>query len=204
MSEAAAATQSGGEKSVTTILFLLAMQKSAPCPFRIIDEINQGMDETNERRVMQLVGESSRPSQRECELMGVPVQAPGKSCKRPRAAAAPPAATGAGDADIGSGELDIGHQYFMLTPKLLPDLEYPDHVRIHTVFNGGLVCDGAAKIVDLGQLLAKRRRVAQLSGGPKSLLTIDVERQAAQAAGAAAVRAAAVSFEAAESDEEGY
>ena len=43
--------QSGGEKSVTTIMYLLALQELTPCPFRLVDEINQGMDVTNERRV---------------------------------------------------------------------------------------------------------------------------------------------------------
>lgn len=40
--------QSGGEKSVATLLYLLALQSCTPFPFRVIDEINQGMDEENE------------------------------------------------------------------------------------------------------------------------------------------------------------
>jgi len=44
-------TQSGGEKSVSTMLFLLAMQPISKSPFRLIDEINQGMDNRNERMV---------------------------------------------------------------------------------------------------------------------------------------------------------
>lgn len=43
--------QSGGEKSVSTILFLLAVQSCRMCPFRLVDEINQGMDRHNEKRV---------------------------------------------------------------------------------------------------------------------------------------------------------
>lgn len=33
--------QSGGERSVSTILYLVALQGVAACPFRIVDEINQ-------------------------------------------------------------------------------------------------------------------------------------------------------------------
>ena len=36
--------QSGGEKSVSTILFLLALQSISSSPFILVDEINQGMD----------------------------------------------------------------------------------------------------------------------------------------------------------------
>jgi len=43
--------QSGGERSVSTILYLVALQGVAACPFRIVDEINQGMDPQNERKV---------------------------------------------------------------------------------------------------------------------------------------------------------
>ncbi|XP_074875786.1 structural maintenance of chromosomes protein 5 isoform X1 [Buteo buteo] len=47
--------QSGGEKSVSTMLYLMALQELNRCPFRVVDEINQGMDPMNERRVFELV-----------------------------------------------------------------------------------------------------------------------------------------------------
>ncbi|XP_071794397.1 structural maintenance of chromosomes protein 5-like isoform X1 [Asterias amurensis] len=47
--------QSGGERSVSTILYLMALQELNKCPFRVVDEINQGMDPNNERRVFELV-----------------------------------------------------------------------------------------------------------------------------------------------------
>ncbi|KAF2458103.1 P-loop containing nucleoside triphosphate hydrolase protein [Lineolata rhizophorae] len=43
--------QSGGERSLTTIFYLMAMQSLARAPFRVVDEINQGMDPRNERMV---------------------------------------------------------------------------------------------------------------------------------------------------------
>jgi len=45
------ASQSGGEKSVATMLYLLCLQEVTLGPFRMVDEINQGMDATNERRI---------------------------------------------------------------------------------------------------------------------------------------------------------
>jgi chromosome segregation ATPase len=54
--------QSGGERSVTTILFLMSLQDLAKSPFRVVDEINQGMDPRNERMIHeQIVQGASRP-----------------------------------------------------------------------------------------------------------------------------------------------
>ena len=47
--------QSGGEKSVSTILYLLALQKIDTAPFRLVDEINQGMDKYNEKLVLEML-----------------------------------------------------------------------------------------------------------------------------------------------------
>lgn len=43
--------QSGGERAVSTIFYLMALQSLARAPFRLVDEINQGMDPRNERYV---------------------------------------------------------------------------------------------------------------------------------------------------------
>jgi hypothetical protein len=43
---------SGGERSMSTMLLLLAMQETTPMPFRIVDEINQGVSAFNERGLM--------------------------------------------------------------------------------------------------------------------------------------------------------
>jgi chromosome segregation ATPase len=37
-----AQVQSGGERSVSTMLYLMALQELCPVPFRCVDEINQG------------------------------------------------------------------------------------------------------------------------------------------------------------------
>ncbi|ELA41936.1 uncharacterized protein VICG_00953 [Vittaforma corneae ATCC 50505] len=55
--------QSGGEKSLTTVLFLLSLQQCEATPFRLVDEINQGMDPYNEKRVFEILGEMGGRSQ---------------------------------------------------------------------------------------------------------------------------------------------
>ena len=43
--------QSGGERAVSTIMYMIALQEFTNSPFRLVDEINQGMDQRNERIV---------------------------------------------------------------------------------------------------------------------------------------------------------
>jgi len=55
--------QSGGERSVSTIFYLMALQDMAKAPFRVVDEINQGMDPRNERLVhARMVDAACRPN----------------------------------------------------------------------------------------------------------------------------------------------
>ncbi|KAG6844359.1 hypothetical protein H0H87_007540 [Tephrocybe sp. NHM501043] len=84
--------QSGGERSLTTILYLLSLTEEARAPFSLVDEINQGMDQRAERSVHNSM-----------------VQV---TCKEDSA------------------------QYFLITPKLLPDLIYHDRMKILCVNNG--------------------------------------------------------------------
>jgi hypothetical protein len=84
-------------------MYLMALQELMVSPFRCVDEINQGLDERNERLVFKrIVENASRP---------------------PRIAS---------DLTSHSG------QYFLITPKLLPNL-YDMEVEAMTVlciFNG--------------------------------------------------------------------
>lgn len=62
--------QSGGERSVSTILYLVALQGVAACPFRVVDEINQGMDPHNERKVFkELVSAATGEGTPQCFLL---------------------------------------------------------------------------------------------------------------------------------------
>ena len=56
---------SGGERSVSTILYLMALQDMMVAPFRCVDEINQGLDDRNERLVFRrIVSNSTRRPKR--------------------------------------------------------------------------------------------------------------------------------------------
>lgn len=55
--------QSGGERSVSTMLYLLALQDLTNCPFRAVDEINQVR--------LALLVLAMGPSMRACELDAV-------------------------------------------------------------------------------------------------------------------------------------
>lgn len=83
--------QSGGERSVATILYLMALQELNVCPFRVVDEINQGMDPRNERKVFEFVVETA--------------------CRANTS------------------------QYFLITPKLLPNLKYGPKMKILCIYN---------------------------------------------------------------------
>ena len=49
---------SGGERAVATVMYLMALQDITDSPFRVVDEINQGMDERNERLVFDQIVQS--------------------------------------------------------------------------------------------------------------------------------------------------
>lgn len=44
-------SQSGGERAVSTVFYMISMQELTTSPFRVVDEINQGMDARNEKVV---------------------------------------------------------------------------------------------------------------------------------------------------------
>ena len=44
---------------MATMLYLVSLQDLTECPFRLVDEINQGMDPTNERMIFEEVSKSA-------------------------------------------------------------------------------------------------------------------------------------------------
>lgn len=92
-----AQTHSGGERSVSTIMYLMGLQNLMVSPFRCVDEINQGLDERNERLVFKRIVENST--------------LPAKKTND-----------------------DHCGQYFLITPKLLPNLEGMENDRITVLF----------------------------------------------------------------------
>jgi len=57
------AAASGGEKSVSTVCYLLALQQIHPMPFYIMDEIDAHLDVLNTKRLATLVASKSGESQ---------------------------------------------------------------------------------------------------------------------------------------------
>ena len=92
-----AQTHSGGERSVSTIMYLMGLQNLMRSPFRCVDEINQGLDERNERLVFKRIVANST---------GEPKDGPSDHCG----------------------------QYFLITPKLLPNLEGMENENITVLF----------------------------------------------------------------------
>jgi len=62
LTQLTAQRQSGGERSLTTIMYLMSLTEHARAPFSLVDEINQGMDQDYERAVHnQLVEVTCKP-----------------------------------------------------------------------------------------------------------------------------------------------
>jgi structural maintenance of chromosomes protein 5 len=128
--------QSGGEKSVATILFLLALQELSQAPFRVVDEINQGMDAENERKIHSLMVETATcasenlvvDSVHEKDAIYHATKLKKKKNKNDN------------EEDNDYPDSHTPHkqykQYFLITPKLLTGLEYNDKMNILCIFNG--------------------------------------------------------------------
>ena len=141
--------QSGGEKSVTTMLYLLTLQEVTNAPFRIVDEINQGMDPKNEEKIFNQIVHASAQYQDH----SLAIRLAGA-----RAARGEDALLDDGDGKEEKEEAEAGAggqkgkalgapQYIVLSPKLLPDLEMPEEVglRVIVMMGGAMGEESAAK-----------------------------------------------------------
>ncbi|CRG88887.1 Structural maintenance of chromosomes protein 5 [Talaromyces islandicus] len=108
--------QSGGERAVSTIFYLMALQSLSASPFRVVDEINQGMDPRNERMVHE-------------RMVDI---------------ACAPRTPAEGDADGVGGT--GGSQYFLITPKLLSGLVYKPGMKVLCIVSGEHVPSDYTKI----------------------------------------------------------
>ena len=92
----------------------MSLQSLTRSPFRVVDEINQGMDPRNERLVhKRMVGIAC----------GILDRAPQPS---------PPLGNGHGAED----GAPAGSQYFLITPKLLHNLTYERGMRVLCIASG--------------------------------------------------------------------
>eukprot|EP00668_Euglena_longa_P002164 GGOE01002506.1.p1 GENE.GGOE01002506.1~~GGOE01002506.1.p1 ORF type:complete len:1082 (+),score=373.55 GGOE01002506.1:175-3246(+) len=69
--------QSGGERAVVTMLYLLALQSMNVCPIRVVDEIDQGMDASNQRKIFLKMLESSAADEAPQSFLITPKFTPG-------------------------------------------------------------------------------------------------------------------------------
>lgn len=126
--------QSGGERAVSTIFYLMALQSLSASPFRVVDEINQGMDPRNERMVHgRMVDIACANANAEEEL----------------------------DGNDGNGG---GGQYFLITPKLLSGLAYRPGMTVLCIVSGEYVpadytkLDFGRCLRTMGAIVAGRRK----------------------------------------------
>ncbi|BGP37124.1 Structural maintenance of chromosomes protein 5 [Rhodotorula kratochvilovae] len=114
--------QSGGERALTTVTYLLALAELARAPFALVDEINQGMDQRAERNMHKMLVETT--------------------CSH-----------------------DVG-QYFLLTPKLLPDLVYHPKMKV-LVINVSPYVPGNLSLQDI---LARKRQAMRGEKRPRAVM----------------------------------
>ncbi|KAF3917987.1 hypothetical protein ABW21_db0201386 [Orbilia brochopaga] len=105
--------QSGGERAVSTVFYLMALQSLARAPFRVVDEINQGMDPRNERLVHKRMVKIA--------------------CKKHTS------------------------QYFLITPKLLVDLDYHERMKVLCINSGDWVTEN--HVQDFERYIAAGRKL---------------------------------------------
>jgi chromosome segregation protein len=54
---------SGGEKTLTAVSFIFAIQRYSPAPFYVLDEVDMFLDDDNVRKVSELIKDSAREAQ---------------------------------------------------------------------------------------------------------------------------------------------
>lgn len=111
--------QSGGERAVSTIFYLMSLQSLTRSPFRVVDEINQGMDPRNERLVHKRMVDIACGTRGESGAPGINGDAETDG-------------EGSDSQERGDG----GSQYFLITPKLLNGLEYARGMRVLCIASG--------------------------------------------------------------------
>lgn len=143
--------QSGGERAVSTIFYLMSLQSLTRSPFRVVDEINQGMDPRNERLVhKRMVGIAcGKDDSSSSSSPGVLVNG-----------------TQHENIDDENGDGGGGSQYFLITPKLLHNLTYERGMRVLCIASGEYMPPDRQKIDFRGSLdLMKGLKASGFGGG---------------------------------------
>ncbi|KAL8826595.1 MAG: hypothetical protein Q9170_007342 [Blastenia crenularia] len=155
--------QSGGERAVSTIFYLMSLQSLTRSPFRVVDEINQGMDPRNERLVhRRMVGlacdisSSISTNHRNGNANGTANSSANANGKvntsfdsvTVNGDVVPNGNVdedGDGAAEAGDGRVG-GSQYFLITPKLLPSLHYARGMQVMCIASGEHVPEKSEKL----------------------------------------------------------
>ena len=104
----------------------MSLQSLTRSPFRVVDEINQGMDPRNERLVhKRMVGIAC----------GVLDQQPQTQSRTSRLSEDQEEEENESDSVL-PGQRQGGSQYFLITPKLLHDLTYERGMRVLCIASG--------------------------------------------------------------------
>ncbi|SPJ10981.1 conserved Plasmodium protein, unknown function [Plasmodium sp. DRC-Itaito] len=108
--------QSGGERSLTTMLYILSIQKLTKNGFYVLDELNQGLDHINEQKIFQLLSCLSNPLMYKQHFLH----------------------------NYNYKYIHIDYysipQYFILTPQIIKNIVFKD-ITVHYLFNGFGVVD---------------------------------------------------------------
>lgn len=130
----------------------MSLQSLTRSPFRVVDEINQGMDPRNERLVharMVAIATGNDEWQAEYEretaesrVTRLNRQSQGGNNEDDGEHAGGSDADEvladgmADDEEMGKGDAAVGSQYFLITPKLLHDLRYEPGMRVLCIASG--------------------------------------------------------------------
>ncbi|KAJ6014392.1 hypothetical protein N7540_008983 [Penicillium herquei] len=141
--------QSGGERAVSTIFYLMALQSLSASPFRVVDEINQGMDPRNERmvhgRLVDIACASEEGNDEEGNSVG------------------------------GGG----GGQYFLITPKLLTGLTYKPGMRVLCIWSGEHVPEDSSRLnmsmaIRTMKKITRARQARAAAMGSQQMSQVDI------------------------------
>ncbi|CAD2091636.1 structural maintenance of chromosomes protein 5, putative [Plasmodium vinckei brucechwatti] len=103
--------QSGGERSLSTMIYILSIQKLTKNGFYVLDELNQGLDQVNEKKIFELLSCLSNPTLYEQHFLH----------------------------QYNYKYINIDYkskpQYFILTPQIIRNIPFKD-ITVHYLFNG--------------------------------------------------------------------
>ena len=115
----------------------MSLQSLTRSPFRVVDEVNQGMDPSNERlvhlRIVQIACGNVSPS----------ANTDGEASTDPEE------------------EEDGGSQYFLITPKLLHGLVYKRGMRVLCIASGEYMPEDRS-LVDFGRCVGVKKGLGEL------------------------------------------